>query len=76
VKYHFVYQKTSGETILELDTDQQPPEPGDSIRLRGCVEPQRLKQYLVDEVFISSKEQLNNIIFIEVEPLRRKKPAG
>ena len=76
VKYHFVYQKISGETILELDTDQQPPEPGDSIQLRGSLESQRLKRYLVDGVFISSNGQPNNTIFIEVEPMRRKKSTG
>jgi len=76
VKYHFVYQKTSGETVLELDTDQQPPEPGDSIQLRGSLEPQRLKRYVVDEVLISSQDQPTNTIFIEIEPMRRKKSAG
>ena len=76
MKYHFVYRKTSGEMLLELDTDQQPPEPGDSIRLRSSFESQRLKQYMVEGVFISSNGQPDNIIFIEVEPLRRKKPAS
>jgi hypothetical protein len=76
VKYHFVYQKISGETVLELDTDQQPPEPGDSIQLRSSLEPQRLKRYVVDEVLISSQDQPTNTIFIEIEPMRRKKSAG
>jgi hypothetical protein len=70
VKYHFVYQKTSGETIFELDTDQQPPEPGETIRLRDASESQRQKQYIVDEVLISYKGQPNNMIIIEVEPIR------
>ena len=76
VKYHFVYQKISGEMVLELDTDQQPPEPVDSIQLRGPLEPQRLKRYVVDGVFISSQGQPTNTIFIEIEPMRRKKSAG
>ena len=76
MKYHFVYQKISGETILELDTDQQPPEPGDSIQLRGALAARRLVHYIVDDVLISYKEQPSNTIFIEVQPMRRKKPVG
>ncbi len=76
MKYHFVYQNVSGETVLELDTDQQPPEPRDTIRLRGSLESQRLKRYVVDEVFISLQGQPTHTIFIEIEPMPRKKSAG
>lgn len=48
MKYHFVYQRTSGETILELDTYQQPPEPGDSLQLRDSLESQRPKRLIDD----------------------------
>ena len=51
---------------LELDTEQQPPEPGDSIQLRGSLESQWLKRYAVDEVFISFQGQPTSTIFIEI----------
>lgn len=73
MKYHFVYERGPKETLLELDTDQEPPEPGASIRLRSTTGAHRFRRYLVDDVFIdpSSKPQLK--VIIEVEPFPRRK---
>ena len=74
MKYHFVYEMGPGEKILEVDTDQEPPEPGDSVRPRSPIGTHRLKRYIVDEVLVAPPNQPGITIIIEVEPMRRGKP--
>lgn len=75
MKYHFVYEKGPEEKILELDTDQEPPEPGASIRLHSPTGTHRLRWYLVDDVVIDPLSKPQITIIIEVKPISRKKPA-
>jgi hypothetical protein len=75
MKYHFVYETGPGEKILEVDTDEEPPEPGDSVSLRSLMGPHRLKRYIVDEVYLAPPGSPGITIIIEVEPLSRKKPG-
>ena len=73
MKYHFVYETHSREKLLELDTDREPPEPGESIQLylEG-----NSRNYTVNEVSIAPPGHAGMVIFIELAPMRRKKPSG
>jgi hypothetical protein len=71
MKYHFVYWGTSGEKILEVDSEVMPPEPGDWIRLAIAQDGHMIKRYIVKDVYFAPKSQtepINYIIYIEVEP--------
>jgi hypothetical protein len=75
MKYHFVYEMGPEEKILEVDTDQAPPEPGDSIRLRSATGAHRLKRYIVDDVYLAPPSQPEIIVILEVKPMSRKSLA-
>lgn len=68
MKYHFVYQTTSEETILEVDSELEPPNAGEYVQLRRLHDTE-LKYYLVKEVYFSPESQDKTIFFIEIEPM-------
>ena len=69
MKHHFVYQTASEETILEVDSDLEPPGLGEYIRLGRIHDDQELKYYTVKEVYFAPESQDKTIFFIEVEPI-------
>jgi len=68
MKYHFVYQTASEEKILEVDSDLEPPNPGEYVELSSIHDTKR-KLYIVKEVYFSPESQDKTIFFIEVEPI-------
>jgi hypothetical protein len=69
MKYHFVYQTASEEKILEVDSELEPPSPGEYLQLRSTHDGQELAYYVVKEIYFAPESQDKTIFFIEVEPI-------
>jgi hypothetical protein len=68
MKYHVVYASDYEKKVLEIDTDDLPPNIGDSVEL-PFGENKQLCQYRATDVFHTPVSQEKTIFFIEVKPV-------
>lgn len=68
MKYHFVYASNYERKVLEIDTDDHPPNVGDIIQL-PFGENQEMCRYRVVDVYYTIEDHGQTTYYIEVKPV-------
>jgi hypothetical protein len=67
-KNHIVFRTAAGEVILEFDSWLTPPQAGTITYLPAFSNAEVFVPYRVTEVVFAPQDQVNIMIYIEVEP--------
>lgn len=67
MKYHLVYAWENEKKVLEIDTDDRPPNIGDVVQL-PFGENKEICQYRATDVYHTPVRQESTIFYIEVKP--------
>jgi hypothetical protein len=65
---HIVFQTAAGKVILEFDSWLTPPQAGTITYLPALSNTEVFVQYHITEVVFAPQDQVNIMIYIEVEP--------
>lgn len=68
MKYHIVYASDYEKKVLEIDTDEVPPNEGDCIQL-PFGENKEMCQYRAADVYYTPISQEKTIFYIDVKPV-------
>lgn len=68
MKYHIVYASDYEKKVLEIDTDEVPPNEGDYIQL-PFGENKEMCQYRAADVYYTPAGQETTIFYIDVKPV-------
>jgi hypothetical protein len=68
MKYHLIYAWEDEKKVLELDTDEGPPNIGDYVQL-PFGENKEICQYRAADVYYTPVGQETTIFYIEVKPV-------